>query len=273
MEKHGIALPGIENAREPGGWPAGGRPVKRGRLIRAGSLSQAAPETLESLRVQYRVRTVIDLRMSAEQRRIPDPVIPGAEYLHLPVVELEDILSAAGPSQAEQYSGLITDRTALFETAYESGMLNDRIYLQFLMTGRAKQAWRTFFEKLLAPDDGGAVLWHCTDGKDRTGCAAMLTLFALGADRETVMRDYLLTNVSNARKLEAVRQKIAPLGWPEEKENALLFFSGGVSAVYMDHAIDALNDRYGSVKGYLKQELGIGEEEQAALQEKFLQQG
>jgi protein-tyrosine phosphatase len=37
-------------------------------------------------------------------------------------------------------------------------------------------------------------VFHCTAGKDRTGFAAALLLSALGADRETIEHDYLLTN-------------------------------------------------------------------------------
>jgi protein-tyrosine phosphatase len=35
------------------------------------------------------------------------------------------------------------------------------------------------------------LLFHCSAGKDRTGLASALILHALGADRETVMEDYL----------------------------------------------------------------------------------
>ena len=35
-----------------------------------------------------------------------------------------------------------------------------------------------------APEDGG-ILWHCAQGKDRTGWGAAYLLFALGVDKET----------------------------------------------------------------------------------------
>ncbi len=47
-------------------------------------------------------------------------------------------------------------------------------------------------------------------GNARTGCAAMLALFALGASRETVLEDYLMTNAVNAQKLSEIRQKAVP---------------------------------------------------------------
>ena len=40
----------------------------------------------------------------------------------------------------------------------------------------------------------GALLFHCTAGKDRTGMAAYLILSALGVEQKIIMEDYLLTN-------------------------------------------------------------------------------
>ena len=49
-----------------------------------------------------------------------------------------------------------------------------------------------FFDLLLASPE--PTVFHCTAGKDRTGVAAALLLHALGATREEILRDYLLTN-------------------------------------------------------------------------------
>jgi protein-tyrosine phosphatase len=118
--------------------------------------------------------------------------------------------------------------------------------------------------------DKGAVLWHCTDGKDRTGCAAMLLLSALVASRETIMEDYLLTNEYNAAVWIAVRQKAEACHMPPVKRDAMLFMSGCVEESYMEYAIDLLEKRYGDVTGYLKDALGIGSGELHALREKYL---
>ena len=270
MSSRSNILPGVANARELGGIQIGSRRVKSGLLIRTGQLTQACPEALGALQTRYRVQTVVDFRMSAEHQALPDPVIPGAKKLHLPPVEMEDMLLGVDPALVEKYGNPNMDRMTLFTVSYENGMLSDRLYEKFLLSDRGKRAWRTFFEALLALEEGRAILWHCTDGKDRTGCAAMLTLFALGAEEGVVMRDYLLTNEYNALRLNAIRQKILPLGWPEEKVTALLFMSGGVAKAYMTNAIRALLADYGSVLAYLKQELGVGNAEIAALRQMFL---
>jgi hypothetical protein len=59
-------------------------------------------------------------------------------------------------------------------------------------TNNARTQYKKFFELLLA-QNSGALLYHCSAGKDRTGVATALLLSALGVDRETVIKDYLLS--------------------------------------------------------------------------------
>lgn len=272
MLKHAIDLPGIGNARELGGYVIGKKRVKEGVLLRAADLSKASFETTEVLRDTYHVQTIVDFRMSIEQRNLPDPAVPGATHCSLAVVEMEDfpVPEGADPSVIELLNDPTANRMALFDAAYEFGMVGPEVYVSFLLGERGKAAFADFFRMLLELGDGRAILWHCTDGKDRTGCAAMLVLFALGASRKTVLEDYLLTNDYNAAVVEAVRQRVAGYPMPQEKLDALLFMSGAVVEDYMVHAIDVLEERYGSVEGYLANELGVGKAELSLLRNKFL---
>ena len=269
-----IELHGVGNARQLGGYRIGNRRVRDGVLLRTAGLDRIAPEAKEALERQYRLQTVVDLRMSTEREQLPDPAIPGAQNLHLPVIEMDEMLAAipggVDPKLLAAFNDPSRDRMEMFNMVYESGFLNDQIYVGFLLDARGRAAYRAFFRALLELEEGRAILWHCTDGKDRTGCAAMLALFALGADRETVYHDYLLTNAFNARTIEAVRRRVAPYGFPEDKLNALLIMSGAVAGVYMDKALDALDREYGGVQGYLSEALGVGREEKACLRERLL---
>ena len=272
MPAQSIDLPGIGNARELGGYAAAGRHIKKGTLIRCASLNNATEEALARLSETYRVETVVDLRMSNEAQGQPDPAIEGAKGVLLPVVEIADFLSNGGVtgSDVALLENYQQNRMQIFELAYSLGMLSESLYTDFLLGDVGIKAYARFFEELLALDEGRAILWHCTDGKDRTGCAAMLVLFALGADRETVLADYLLTNTYNAAALEAVRQQTADLDMDDDKRAALLFMSGGVIKGYMDHAIDTLEERYGSVGGYLSAELSVGPAQIERLRDMFL---
>ncbi|MBR5089901.1 MAG: tyrosine-protein phosphatase [Ruminiclostridium sp.] len=267
MEKS-LDLAGISNARELGGYAVGDKYIKKGVLLRTGGLSGASPEVVKKLRDGYRVRAVADFRMSDEVSGLPDPQIQGVKNIHLPVIEMEDY-PVSDPVLFEEYQRSGGDRMKLFEMSYRSGVLGPQMYVRFLLGERGKRAYREFFRILLEADEG-AVLWHCTDGKDRTGCAAMLLLSALGASRETIIRDYLMTNEYNAAQIEAVRKKVSAYPMPPEKLEALLFMCGAVIESYMANAIDTLDKHYGSVEGYLEKELGVGTAELEQLKEKYL---
>ena len=269
--KQTLNLTSIGNARELGGYrTADGRTVKHCVLLRTSALASLSQEDRNTLETRYHVAVVADFRMSAERRHSPDPVLSGADNLHLSVMELEDYPGYT-PELAKLLSDPNANRFELIRIGYEMGTLSDHLYVDFLFSERGKQAYRTFFQRLLSLPEDRAILWHCTDGKDRTGIAAMLILTALGVDRDTILEDYLLTNEYNAEKLKKVRVGLehAPLS-PELKELAL-FGAGAVMEQFMTNALDAMDERCGSPEGYLEQVLGVGAAEREALRLRFLE--
>ena len=142
MLEKGILLPGVGNARQLGGYRIKDKRIRDGVLIRSAALNQAAPEAVETLRNKYRIQSVIDFRMSSERQFQPDPAIPGSDNIHLPVLEMEDAMIGVNPRMVEQYDASNTDRMALFNAAYESGMLSEKLYTDFLLKDRGRVAFR-----------------------------------------------------------------------------------------------------------------------------------
>ena len=69
-----IAIPGLPNLRDLGGWSAGeGRRVRRGMMYRSTVLDRLDAAGLEALD-GLSLRTVIDLRTAAERIAAPDRV-------------------------------------------------------------------------------------------------------------------------------------------------------------------------------------------------------
>lgn len=272
MVKNFISLPGVSNTRELGGYPVGDTVIRKGVLIRSGNLVNAKPEAVLVLRDTYHLQTVIDFRSKDKRKNNPDAEIPGAKSISLPVVETMDYASMLkNPLHLPKLMAKKKDKKAVWEASYEYGLLGPEMYLVFLLRNRGKKAFRDFFQILLLNDPAkGAILWHCDDGKDRAGIATMLFLSALGADRETILCDYLYTNECNAAVIEEVKKEYESFGISGEKLDAMIYASGGVFEKYMNHAIDTLNDRYGSIKGYLQTELGLKDEDFTILKEKYL---
>ena len=76
MLKNEVKLDGVRNARELGGFPVGTKVVKKGVLIRTGTLEHAREDAIRVLSKRYHVQAVIDFRMTGEVRKAPDPEVP-----------------------------------------------------------------------------------------------------------------------------------------------------------------------------------------------------
>ena len=81
-----IKLQGLSNTRDLGGMlGADGRKIVKGKLIRSGHLHSATPADIAQL--SECIDLVVDFRTERECAEKPDPALPGARLLHLPIFE------------------------------------------------------------------------------------------------------------------------------------------------------------------------------------------
>ena len=262
-----VPLKSIHNARELGGYKtAGGRTVKSGVLLRTASLHGISDEDIYTLTDVFRVEHIIDFRMPMELENAEDRPINGAQHHHLNVIDL----SAMDSQDLSQADISKFNLVQMVELSEQVGMQDDNMYIGFLTTETGKKAFSDFFHILLSADPDRAVLWHCTSGKDRTGLAAMLLLSALGAEESVVISDYLLTNEYNRQRIEGTRQFLKAKGCDDELiEKAIIVFDA-VKERFMRNAVAYLKKNYGSVTGYIREELNVSQEEIEQLKEKYL---
>ena len=189
-----ILLRSIRNARDLGGIVLkDGRKIKPYCLLRSAHLGQAEETDTEILKNQYRLSVILDLRTGQERAERPDqsggiPVVP------CPILpdRQEGITHEKGRSEPP-----VPDMARLYRK---------------MMTGEPEiEGFRRVLEAIFSHDyTRGAVLWHCTEGKDRCGMTTALVLEALGADREQILADYLLTNKVNIPRAQAVYERLVP---------------------------------------------------------------
>lgn len=242
-----IGFDGIRNARDLGGIPAAdGRRVKPGRLLRGAGLERASDADLERLREEYHLRHVIDLRDPGERASHPNRPVPGAEEHGFPVL---DKLPPRTPRDQ------LPDFDALFRG----------IYADMACSDAAAAAYTKLFRVLLDCPEG-AVYFHCTQGKDRTGVAALLILTALGADEETAKADYFLSNVG-LKDAMAEPGSMGARPWPRETMEKLFFVFPETLNVYLG----LIAERWGGLDGYLRGAIGLTDAQRAQLKRDYLE--
>lgn len=258
-----LPLKGVSNVRDLGGMPAAdGRCIRSGRLIRSGLLHHATKDdlaTLAALPLDY----VVDLRTDVEVSNDPDPakeLLP-AHWEHLSVLSS----SAVGITDDEELSSLLKNFSAYHDDASAQSI---RFYPQILLDGHSIELWRRFFELLLA-NERGALLWHCTAGKDRTGLAAFLIEIALGVPQDLIMEDYLASNEFTQplaeQLIHSLRHKVLA---PKTVEMIHVLYS--VEASYLEAAVAGVLLRYGTLDAYLEQALGLDDSKVARLRGMYL---
>lgn len=269
-----VPLSGVRNARELGGYRTeNGKTVRQGVLLRTAKLSGATDEDIRVLTEDYHLAEIIDFRGDMEIESFPDPDMEGVTNLNVQIIGGEMALPEEMQAEMEELAsqeGEI-DKMARLRLGLKYNTFSDQMYVDFLSADAGKAGYRQFFTELLALPAGRSVLFHCSEGKDRTGCAAMLLLFALGADEETVMEDFLLTNVYNADLIEADRLQLKEAGFTEEDMESCLPFLDQVSPAFLKNAITWMTENYGSPLGYITGELGMTEADFSALRDKFLE--
>lgn len=261
----------ISNARELGGYKTrDGKTVRKGALLRTAALTEASREELDSLVKDYRLAAIIDMRASYELEEEPEPVVDGVAQYNFKIMDEQ--------MMAQRAAGIYTlltdpnvDPVKRMTAILEAGVISDQMYVEFLQGETGKAGFRDFFQVLLETPEGSSVLWHCTNGKDRTGVAAMLVLGVLNVDEETIMEDFMLTNVLFEEEISQMRNQYSAYIKDEAMLDELMVMGRGVYAPYMRNAIDYIKENYGDIPGYVKAELGLTDADIAKLQALYTQ--
>lgn len=260
-----IPMEGVLNVRELGGLPLkNGRMVRHGSLIRTGRLSDMTEKDRETLR-RHGLRTIIDMRNNQEVFEHPDPELEGVKWIQLSIFPG----GAAGISR-EDNGETLEDKAVRLAEMYAGGKARKLLLTMYpRMVGEefCVAQIRRFFELLLEHEEG-AVAWHCTSGKDRTGLTCALLLYVLGAEWETILEDYLYTNDQIANYRNALLDKLRQRGIDEEKIQQIYYLET-VDVSYLESCLEVIREMYGSLDRFIEEQLGITQEVRTALIEKY----
>ncbi|PJF48928.1 MAG: tyrosine-protein phosphatase [Chloroflexi bacterium] len=234
---------GCLNARDLGGLSTGdGRFTRWGALVRMdnpGHLTDAGVRAL----LDYGVNTVIDLRYPTETTRYPH--LAAALHSARDRVTLRHIPLLDEASRAEE--------DILFARSRDEWHI-------YVLDRRGETIAEVM--RAIAYAAPGAVVLHCTAGKDRTGLIAALLLDLLCVAREDIARDYA---VSEEWLRPRIEQWLEPL---DEAQRAFAHSLMRTAPEYVQFALRYVDERYGGTCAYL-QSSGLSPDDLNALRERL----
>jgi protein-tyrosine phosphatase len=252
-----LGFASVPNLRELGGWATrDGGTVRHGLVYRSTDLSRLAGEDVPAFSA-LGIRAVYDLRRAAEREAQPDRLPDGIRRVELDV--LADLAEVPG-----SLVDLVEDQARAREVLGDgrAASLLEGAYRDIIRLPSALEAYGRLYTGLLDPA-GRPALIHCTTGKDRTGWAIAALLLLVGVPRESVMEEYLLTNVALLPALAPVFDRFAAAGGDPELLRPLL----GVRREYLGAALDEMRSRYETIEGYFANGLDIDAAGQADLRD------
>lgn len=238
-----LNLAGASNFRDLGGYQTrDGRTVRWRQVFRSNHLAHLTEQDVAIVR-GLGVRSAFDFRGVVERAE----ALCGMADVTVHSLPVEPTVVAALRAIAESRQLSKSDALEVMRDSYR-GYVQDNT-----------QRYRTLFTHLL--EDRAPLVIHCTAGKDRTGFACALILHALGVPDDVIADDYLLTNQLYKRDPSASTEL------PDDVKQVL----GTVQRPFLNAAFEAIDADYGSLDGYFRDGLGLGQSERKALEGRYLQ--
>lgn len=265
FKTQGIGLNSVINARELGGYVLDdGSRIKRGLLLRGGALDNASDEDLSLLSDKYRVKRIFDFRTSGEVGYAPDKYLPGADYVWMPAFDEESNMMEQVSLPKDAYKDL---KGWLSVNAWreEVQLVARGMYPSMVSSNFTRVQYSGFLHNIIKTTDG-AVYWHCSQGKDRTGLGAAILLAALGADMDLIMQDYEISNEFYVKDVEEVYGHVST----DAERDVILTFVG-VNRKYFLGALNMLVKECGSMMGFVKGPLCLTDDDIRILRERYLE--
>ena len=216
-----------------------GRGLKKGMFFRSAALRKLKEEDIAFLK-ENNIKTVIDLRTDAEIHKKPDIVLEGVTYHHIPLL-------------TEETMG-ITHEGGL--KGYKKPPHMPSLYAMLASDEHSVEGIKKALAIILDPKRGGAILWHCTEGKDRGGLVSAMLLLAAGIEEEKIIEDYALSNRRSEKKGRLYRRLIRIFMWNKELATSV-YQTMLADPIYLRSSLAKMREMCGDYSTYLKEKLAV----------------
>lgn len=257
-----LLLKGLYNARDLGGFPtADGGVTRFGVYIRSEAPCDLPESDVHALK-DYGVTTSIDLRGSGEKNSRPSSIKDVMDYIEKPLFNEAAIYDDKDRESSRKDGGAKPP-------VPKGGHMQDWGE-QYKQMAEEARGWAIDVLDIAANCDG-ALLYHCTTGKDRTGLFSCYLLSVCGVAREDIAADYCISQIYLEPVYARMRTGKMDLGpAPDGADMPGMddsFFKTPAEAMLT--LIDYLVEKYGSVVDYLRL-IGVSEETMDKIRSKFV---
>lgn len=248
---------------------AGGKCIKPHRLIRTAHLHDASDDDLQRLHDEYNLARVFDFRSLGEAQVLPDRDVEGATHHLLPTIDISAERITEQPIPQEAFRDL-ESHVVNYSFYPEVQKMAANMYPSLIRSEYSQLQYATFLRIIVETPDDGGILWHCFQGKDRTGWGAAFLLSALGVSREEIIADFDLSNEAYRELVEGLYAQIEAKGGGENEKNVVLAFMG-VSTPNFIRTLDIIDREYGGMKSYLREQLMLSSDDIKLLRKRYLE--
>ena len=265
-----LPVKSIVNARDLGGYPAGdSRKVKDRLLLRSAHLADASHADMAYLEGLH-ITKVIDFRKTEELAGVTDRMIPGASYVSIPIDASGSVSATAAEKEKFTKRKKFEVKKLIVWAAFnkKAQKVAQDLYRTLLFYPECQKQFAAFMREVVDTPDG-AILFHCTQGKDRTGIASMLLLAALGVGKETIVADFDATNQVYAKDVRKYSRRVRFFGGKHAQISVVKSFIGANTENFVN-ALNELEAAYGSAEEYLKGPIGMTDSDIQTLRERYL---
>lgn len=249
----------IFNFRDMGGLPiADGKRIKPGKLYRSSALSddrKRALRYLESLHID----TILDLRCPEELADKPEHPPKNARHVNLPL--LPD----------EGYSLITVSKAHTRAVLALRGEGIDEMRRQKLASyAHMPYSYPAFRELAACLDRGETILFHCTEGKDRTGVMAAAIEYCLGRTQEQIRGEFLRSNEFMKRKYRKT-QLLMKLCRLDKHLQETILFAERTENCLLDQSLNAIHAKYQTLDDFLALEYAVTDKRRAHWKSIYLE--
>lgn len=219
-----LPMEGGYNFRDLGGLESkDGKRIKWGKLFRTDDLYNLTHNDLLYLS-SIPIITLVDFRCEEEYKALPDKIPAEVKNHYYLCIE---------PGRLKAYAKSIHTS--------KNDVINAMKHLYKILVTEDKylNAYEEFFT-YIQDQEKLPLLFHCSAGKDRTGLATALLLYALDIPKDIILKDYLASN-------DYLADKYHPL-IEQNPSNKYLYT---VIPDYLESALNEIENEYGSIQNFL----------------------